>query len=98
MGELHAKFEKNWWSGFRDIALHDTQGHSFIIIRINQQSENSTDIQHRPITNIEDKSRMIKVQDMYSYFRVQIFDDVEVSPSFQEMLRRMIAIKDQSWY
>ena len=31
---LHAKFEKNWWSGFRDIALHDTQGHSFIIIRI----------------------------------------------------------------
>ena len=59
---------------------------------------NSMDIQHRPITNIEDKSRMIKVQDMYSYFRVQIFDDVEVSPSFQEMLRRMIAIKDQSWY
>ena len=34
MGELHAKFHQNRWSGFRDIALHDTQGHSFIIIRI----------------------------------------------------------------
>ena len=34
MGKLHAKFKKNWWSGFRDIALHDTQGHSFIIIRM----------------------------------------------------------------
>ena len=34
MGELHAKFHQNWWSGFRDIALHDTEGHSFIIIRI----------------------------------------------------------------
>ena len=31
MGELHAKFHQNWWSGFRDIAFHDTQGHSFII-------------------------------------------------------------------
>ena len=34
MAELHAKFHQNWWSGFRDIALHDTEGHSFIIIRI----------------------------------------------------------------
>ena len=34
MGELHAKFHQNWWSDFRDIALHDTEGHSFIIIRI----------------------------------------------------------------
>ena len=34
MGELHAKLHQNWWSGFRDIALHDTEGHSFIIIRI----------------------------------------------------------------
>ena len=34
MGELHAKFHQNWWSGFRDIALHDTDGHSFIIIRM----------------------------------------------------------------
>ena len=24
MGELHAKFHQNWWSGFRDIAFHDT--------------------------------------------------------------------------
>ena len=28
------KFHRNWWSGFRDIAFHDTEGHSFIIIRI----------------------------------------------------------------
>ena len=34
MGELHAKFHQNWWSCFRDIALHNTDGHSFIIIRI----------------------------------------------------------------
>ena len=34
MGELHAKFHQNWWSGFRDIAFHETEGHSFIIIRI----------------------------------------------------------------
>ena len=34
MGELHAKFHQNWWSGFRDIASHDTEGHSFIITRI----------------------------------------------------------------
>ena len=34
MGELHAKFHQNWSSGFRDIAFHDTEGHSFIIIRI----------------------------------------------------------------
>ena len=34
MGELHAKFHQNWWSGFRDIAFHDTQGYSFIIMRI----------------------------------------------------------------
>ena len=34
MGELHAKFHQNWWSGFRDIVLHNTDGHSFIIIRI----------------------------------------------------------------
>ena len=34
MGELHAKFHQNWWSGFRDIAFHDTDGHSFIIIRM----------------------------------------------------------------
>ena len=34
MGELHAKFHQIWWSGFRDIALHETDGHSFIIIRI----------------------------------------------------------------
>ena len=34
MGELHAKLHQNWWSGFRDIALHDTEGHSFIIIRM----------------------------------------------------------------
>ena len=34
MGELHAKFHQNWWSGFRDILLDNTDGHSFIIIRI----------------------------------------------------------------
>ena len=34
MGELHAKFHQNWWSGFRDILLPYTDGHSFIIIRI----------------------------------------------------------------
>ena len=34
MGELHAKFHQNWWSGFRDILLPNTDGHSFIIIRI----------------------------------------------------------------
>ena len=34
MCELHAKFHQNWWSGFREIAFHDTEGHSFIIIRI----------------------------------------------------------------
>ena len=34
MGELHAKFHQNWWSGFRDIERHDTEEHSFIIIRI----------------------------------------------------------------
>ena len=34
MGEIHAKFHQNWWSGFRDIAFHDTEGQSFIIIRI----------------------------------------------------------------
>ena len=39
MGELHAKFHQNWWSGFRDIEGHDTEGHdteghSFIIIRM----------------------------------------------------------------
>ena len=34
MGELHAKFYQNWWSGFRDISGQDTEGHSFIIIRI----------------------------------------------------------------
>ena len=38
MGELHAKLHQNWWSGFRDIALHDTEGHSFIIIRIYTRS------------------------------------------------------------
>ena len=44
MGELHAKFHQNWWSGFRDIAFHDTEGHSFIIIRIlnDRQSRIST--------------------------------------------------------
>ena len=34
MGELHAKFHQNWWSGFREKRAQDTQGHSFIIIRI----------------------------------------------------------------
>ena len=34
MGELHAKFHQSWWSGFRDILLHYTDWHSFIIIRI----------------------------------------------------------------
>ena len=34
MGELHAKLYQNWWSGFRDIRGHNTEGHSFIIIRI----------------------------------------------------------------
>ena len=34
MGELHAKLHQNWWSGFRDIALHDTEGQSFITIRM----------------------------------------------------------------
>ena len=35
MPKLHAKFHKNWWSRFQDIWRQDTQGHSFIIIRIN---------------------------------------------------------------
>ena len=38
MGELHAKFHQNWWSGFRDIAFHDTEGHSFIKIRMHEEN------------------------------------------------------------
>ena len=34
IGELHVKFYQNWWSGFRDIRVHNTEGHSFIIIRM----------------------------------------------------------------
>ena len=34
MHEPHAKFDQNWWSGFRVIREHNTDGHSFIIIRI----------------------------------------------------------------
>ena len=33
MGELHAKLYQNWWSGFRDIRGHNTEGHSIVIIR-----------------------------------------------------------------
>ena len=29
-----AKFHQNWWSGFRKKRAQDTEGHSFIIIRI----------------------------------------------------------------
>ena len=29
-----AKFHQNWWSGFREKRAQDTEGHSFIIIRI----------------------------------------------------------------
>ena len=32
----HAKFHQNWWAGFREIRCQDTDGHSFIIIRIFQ--------------------------------------------------------------
>ena len=39
MGEVHAKFHQNWWSGFRDMALHDTEAHSFISIRIKNIKE-----------------------------------------------------------
>ena len=34
IGELHVKLYQNWWSGFRDIRGQNTEGHSFIIIRI----------------------------------------------------------------
>ena len=34
MPKLHAKVHQNWWSGFRDIWRPDTEGHSFIIIRM----------------------------------------------------------------
>ena len=34
MPQLHAKFHQNWWSGFWEISSQDTEGHSFIIIRI----------------------------------------------------------------
>ena len=34
MPEVHSKSHQNWWFGFIDIALHDTEAHSFIIIRI----------------------------------------------------------------
>ena len=37
MGGLHAKLYQNWWSGFRDIRGHNTEGHSFIIIRIHKK-------------------------------------------------------------
>ena len=34
MPQLHAKFHQNWWSGFWVMRWQDTEGHSFIIIRI----------------------------------------------------------------
>ena len=34
MPKLHAKFHQNWWSRFQNIWRQDTEGHSFIIIRI----------------------------------------------------------------
>ena len=34
MPRLHAKFHQNWWCGFREILSQDTEGHSFIIIRM----------------------------------------------------------------
>ena len=34
MPSPHAKFHQNWWSGFWEILSQDTEGHSFIIIRI----------------------------------------------------------------
>ena len=34
MPKHHAKFHQNWWCGFRDVTGQDTEGHSFIIIRM----------------------------------------------------------------
>ena len=34
MPKHHAKFHQNWWCSFRDVTEQDTEGHSFIIIRI----------------------------------------------------------------
>ena len=34
MSKLHAKFHQNWWFTFRDVTEHNTEGHSFTIIRI----------------------------------------------------------------
>ena len=34
MPKHHAKFHQNWWCSFRDVTGQDTEGHSFIIIRM----------------------------------------------------------------
>ena len=61
MGELHAKLHQNWWSGFRDIALHDTEGHSFIIIRITR-----TDFVHPFFSIISSQRYFIKMDPYYN--------------------------------
>ena len=40
MPKHHAKFRQNWWCSFRDVTGQDTEGHSFIIIRICIEIEN----------------------------------------------------------
>ena len=34
MPRPHAKFHQNWWSGYGEKSGQDTEGHSFIIIRM----------------------------------------------------------------
>ena len=38
MPKLNAKFHQNWWSRFWDIWQQQTEGHSFIIIRISRKN------------------------------------------------------------
>ena len=38
----HAKFHQNWWFSLRDVTEYNTDGHSFIIIRMNCKTFNFT--------------------------------------------------------